>query len=48
MLFGPDGAMPIIPMYWYTYTTLEREFVKDTFDLNLLAQVDLTKVAVVE
>jgi ABC-type oligopeptide transport system substrate-binding subunit len=48
MLFGPEGAMPIIPIYWYTYTTLERESVKDTFNLNLLTQVDLTKVQVVE
>jgi oligopeptide transport system substrate-binding protein len=48
MLFGPDGAMPILPIYWYTYTTLERESVKDTFNLNLLNQVDLTKVEVVE
>jgi oligopeptide transport system substrate-binding protein len=48
MLFGPDGAMPIIPIYWYTYTTLERESVKDTFNLNLLDQIDLTKVEVVE
>jgi oligopeptide transport system substrate-binding protein len=48
MLFGPDGAMPIIPIYWYTYTTLERESVKETFNLNLLDQVDLTKVEVVE
>ena len=48
MLFGTDGAMPIIPIYWYTYTTLERESVKDSFNLNLLDQVDLTKVEVVE
>jgi len=48
MLFGPDGAMPIIPIYWYTYTALERESVKDTFALNLLDQVDLTTVKVVE
>ena len=48
MLFGPDGAMPLIPIYWYTYTALERESVKDSFNLNLLDQVDLTKVEVVE
>jgi ABC-type oligopeptide transport system substrate-binding subunit len=48
ILFGPDGDMPIIPIYWYTYTTLERESIKDTYDLNLLIQVDLTKVEVVE
>jgi oligopeptide transport system substrate-binding protein len=48
MLFGPDGDMPIIPIYWYTYTTLERESIKDSYNLNLLDQVDLTNVEVVE
>jgi oligopeptide transport system substrate-binding protein len=48
MLFGPDGAVPFIPIYWYTNTTLERESVKDTFELNLLNQVDLANVEVVE
>jgi len=47
-LFGPDGAVPFIPIYWYTYTALEKESVKDSFTLNLLDQVDLTKVKVVE
>jgi oligopeptide transport system substrate-binding protein len=47
-LVGPDGAMPTIPIYWYTYTALERESVKETFNFNLLDQVDLTKVEVVE
>ena len=46
-LVGADGALPTIPIYWYTYTTLE-ESVKDTFSLNLLNQVDLTKVEVAE
>jgi oligopeptide transport system substrate-binding protein len=46
MLFGPDGAVPLAPIYWYTYTQLERESIRDTFDLNLLDQVDLTKVEV--
>jgi hypothetical protein len=40
--------VPFIPIYWYTYTTLERESVKDTFELNLLNQVDLANVEVVE
>jgi hypothetical protein len=48
MLFGPEGDVPVIPIYWYTYTTLERESIKDTYDLNLLDQVDLTRVEVVE
>jgi hypothetical protein len=46
MLFGPDGDVPIAPIYWYTYTQLERESIRDTFDLNLLDQVDLTTVEV--
>ena len=40
--------MPVLPIYFYTYTTLEKESVKDTFNLNLLDQVDLTKVVVTE
>ena len=38
--------MPIIPIYWYTYVQLERTSIKDTYNLNLLDQVDLTKVKV--
>jgi oligopeptide transport system substrate-binding protein len=48
ILFGENGDMPVIPIYFYTYTNLERESVKDTFNLNLLDQVDLTKVVVTE
>jgi oligopeptide transport system substrate-binding protein len=44
ILFGENGAVPFTPIYWYTYTQLERESVKDTYELNLLNQVDLTKV----
>ena len=40
--------MPFILIYWYTYPTLERQTIKDTFNINLLNQVDLTKVKVVE
>ena len=36
------------PIYWYTYTDLERETVKETYNLNLLDQIDLTKVVVTE
>ncbi len=48
ILFGEDGDMPVLPIYFYTYTGLERESVKDTFEVNLLDQVDLTKVVVTE
>ena len=46
MLTGPQGELPIIPLYWYTYTNLERESVKDTFHINLLDQFDLSKVVI--
>lgn len=46
MLLGDDGAVPFAPIYWYTYTQLENTSIKDTYNLNLLDQVDLTKVKV--
>ena len=48
ILFGENGDMPVIPIYFYTYTNLEKESVKDSFNLNLLDQVDLTQVVVTE
>jgi len=45
-LFGQDGAMPILPIYWYTLPNLEKLSVKDTFNINPLDQFDLTKVVV--
>jgi ABC-type oligopeptide transport system substrate-binding subunit len=46
MLFGQDGALPIIPIYWYTFPNLEKLSVKDTFNISPLDQFDLTKVVV--
>ena len=40
--------MPVLPIYFYTYVNLEKTSVKDSFNLNLLDQVDLTKVVVTE
>jgi oligopeptide transport system substrate-binding protein len=48
MLFGDNGDMPILPIYWYTFTQLEKESIKDTFEINLLSQTDLTEVEVRE
>ena len=48
ILGGEDGEMPIMPIYWYTFTNLERPTVQDTYNLNLLDQVDLTQVVVQE
>jgi oligopeptide transport system substrate-binding protein len=47
-LTGPNGAMPIMPIYWYTYVTQERPSVKGSFAINLLNQFDLSKVRLVE
>jgi oligopeptide transport system substrate-binding protein len=46
MLFGQDGALPIMPIYWYTYPNLEKPSVKDTFFISSLDQIDFTKVVV--
>jgi len=45
-LFGQDGALPIMPIYWYTYPNLEKLSVKDTFFISALDQIDFTKVVV--
>ena len=48
ILFGEDGDVPVLPIYWYTFNHLEDPSIKDTFEVNLLSQIDLTKVAVEE
>jgi oligopeptide transport system substrate-binding protein len=47
-LVGADGALPLTPIYWYTYPNLEKLSIKDSFTVNLLNQIDLTKVVVRE
>lgn len=46
ILFGENGDVPVLPIYFYTYPALERITVKDSYNTNLLDQVDLTKVVV--
>ena len=48
IMFGENGDMPVIPIYFYTYGNLERESVKESFSVSLLNQTDLTKVVVTE
>ena len=48
ILAGENGQMPVLPIYWYTYQNLERPSIQETFNLNLLDQVDLTEVEVRE
>ena len=44
MLFGPEGDMPILPIYFYTNVSLQADSIRETFNQNLLDQIDLTKV----
>ena len=46
IMFGPEGEMPILPIYWYTYPNLERESIKETFFISPLDQIDFTAVEV--
>ena len=46
ILFGENGDVPVLPIYFYTYGNLEKTSVKDSFSVNLLNQTDLTKVVV--
>jgi len=48
ILFGENGDVPVLPIYFYTYGNLEKTSVKDSFGVNLLNQTDLTKVVVTE
>jgi oligopeptide transport system substrate-binding protein len=48
ILTGEEGELPFIPLWYITYNNLERETVKETFQINLLDQVDLTTVEIKE
>jgi dipeptide transport system substrate-binding protein len=45
MLTGPNGDLPIMPIYWYTWTNLVHKNVKG-FLIQPTSQYDLTKVSV--
>lgn len=46
IMFGEDGALPVAPIYWYTYVALEKPTVRDSFAINLLDQIDLAQVRI--
>jgi oligopeptide transport system substrate-binding protein len=48
ILLGEEGEVPITPIYFYTYTHLEKESIKETMEINPLDQIDLTAVEVRE
>ena len=45
LLSGPNGDMPLMPIYWYTYSALVHENVKG-FAINPQDQVDYTKISI--
>jgi ABC-type oligopeptide transport system substrate-binding subunit len=44
LISGPNGDMPLMPIYWYTQSALVRQSVKG-FSLNPQTQADYTKVS---
>jgi oligopeptide transport system substrate-binding protein len=46
MLLGPAGAVPISPIYFYTYTALVNPNLQATFSINSMDSIDLSKVVV--
>jgi ABC-type oligopeptide transport system substrate-binding subunit len=48
ILFGKNGEVPVLPLYFYTYGNLEKASVKASFSVSPLNQTDLTKVVVTE
>jgi oligopeptide transport system substrate-binding protein len=45
MLDGPNGDMPIMPIYWYTYTLLVKPNVQG-MTINPMDSIDFTKVSI--
>jgi oligopeptide transport system substrate-binding protein len=48
IMFGEDADMPLIPIYFYTATHLERPSIQETFAINPTSQIDLRVVEVRE
>jgi oligopeptide transport system substrate-binding protein len=46
IMFGEDGEMPIMPIYFYTLPNLEDVCIKDTFYIGAVNSMDLTDVTV--
>jgi len=45
LISGPNGDMPLMPIYWYTYTNLQQTKVKG-YVINPMDQTDYSKVSV--
>jgi oligopeptide transport system substrate-binding protein len=44
ILTGPSGALPIMPIYWYVYSALVKDYVRGFF-ITPTDQIDFTKVS---
>jgi len=44
MLTGPKGSLPVMPIYWYTFTALVKNNVKGFF-INPSSQTDYSKIS---
>ena len=45
LISGPNGDMPLMPIYWYTYSALVHQNVKG-FLVNPMDQTDYTQVSI--
>jgi oligopeptide transport system substrate-binding protein len=45
ILTGPKGALPVMPIYWYTFTALVKNHVKGFF-INPSSQTDYSKISI--
>jgi len=45
LISSPKGDMPLMPIYWYTYSALVHENVKG-FEINVQDQTDYTKISI--
>jgi oligopeptide transport system substrate-binding protein len=44
ILTGPSGALPVMPIYWYTFTALVKDYVKGFF-IDPTSATDYTKIS---
>jgi hypothetical protein len=44
MLTGANGALPIMPIYWYVYHSLVKPYVQG-WGLDLIGRTDYTKIS---
>jgi oligopeptide transport system substrate-binding protein len=47
IMFGPEGEMPLIPIYWYVSTTLRKTNLEG-FEIDPQTFIDFTKISVAE